>query len=84
MGHGNLENALEYRPKSSLGFMPDRLKIIMTSVPFAAIEGGYTGMEALILKNQHFLGREGTGSAQGISAWQACGLAACVNESIQG
>jgi hypothetical protein len=41
-------------------------------------------MEALILKNQHFLGREGTGSAQGISAWQACGLAACVNESIQG
>ena len=84
MGHGNLEHALKYRPKSPLGFMPDRLKIIMTSVPFTAIEGGHTGLEALILNNQHFLSREGTRGAQGISAWQAYGLAACVNESIQG
>ena len=57
MGHGNLEDALEYRPESSLGFMPDRLKIIVTSVPFAPIEGGHTRMEARILKDQRFLGR---------------------------
>ena len=39
MGHGNLEDGLEYRPEASLSFMPDRLKIIVTSVPFAPIEG---------------------------------------------
>jgi hypothetical protein len=57
MGHGNLEDAVENRPESSLGFLPDRLKIIVTSVPFAPIEGGHTRMEARILKDQRFLGR---------------------------
>jgi hypothetical protein len=84
MGYGNLENALEYRPEASLGFMPDRFKIIVTSVPLAPIEGGHAGVEARILEDQHFLGRGGIGAAQRFSVWQVCGLATCVNESIRG
>ncbi len=84
MGHGDLEDALEYRSESALGFMPDRLKIIVTFVPITPIKGGHTGMEARILEDQRFLVRKGFGEAQRISVWQACGLAACVNESTQG
>ena len=68
MGHGNLEDGLEYRPEAALGFMPDRLKIIVTSVPFAPIEGGHAGMEAWILDDQRLFGCKGIGAAQRISA----------------
>ena len=84
MGHGNLENALEYGPEASLGFMPDRFKIIVTSVPLAPIEGCHTGVEARILEDRRFLGGNGIGAAQRISVWQVCGQATCVNESIRG
>jgi len=67
MGHGNLEDGLEYRPEASLGFMPDRLKIIVTSVPFAPIKRGHAGMEARILKDQRLFGCQGIGAAQRIS-----------------
>jgi hypothetical protein len=48
--------------------MPDRLKIIVTSVPFAPIEGGHAGMEAWILDDQRLFGCKGIGAAQRISA----------------
>ena len=67
MGHGNLEDGLQYRPEAALGFMPDRLKIIVTSIPFAAIEGGHTGVEARILEDQRLFGCKGIGAAQRIS-----------------
>jgi hypothetical protein len=84
MGHGDLQDALEYRPKAPLGFMPDRLKIIVTSVPFAPIEGDHAGLEARILEDRRLLGRTGIGAGQRISVWQVYGLATCVNESILG
>ena len=56
MGHGNLEDGLKYRPEAALGFMPDRLKIIVTSVPFAPIERSHSGMEARILEDQRLFG----------------------------
>ena len=68
MGHGNLEDGLQYRPEAALAFMPDRLKIIVTSVPFAPIEGGHAGMEAWILDDQSLFGCKGIGTAQRISA----------------
>jgi hypothetical protein len=68
MGHGNLEDGLQYRPEAALAFMPDRLKIIVTSVPFAPIEGGHAGMEAWILDDQRLFGCKGIGAAQRISA----------------
>ena len=68
MGHGNLEDGLEYRPEAALGFMPDRLKIIVTSVPFAPIKRGHTGMEARVLKDQRLFGCKGIDAAQRISA----------------
>jgi hypothetical protein len=68
MGNGNLEDGLKYRPETALGFMPDRLKIIVTSVPFAPIEGCHAGMEARILEDQRLLGCQRIGAAQLISA----------------
>lgn len=47
--------------------MPDRFKIIVTSIPLAPIEGGHTGVEAWILENLRFLGRDGIEAAQRIS-----------------
>jgi hypothetical protein len=67
MGHGNLEDGLEYRPETALGFMPDRLKIIVTSVPFAPIERGDAGMEARILEDQRLFGCKRIGAAQRIN-----------------
>ena len=67
MGHGNLEDGLEYRPEAALSFMPDRLKIIVTSVPFAPIKRGHAGMETRILKDQLLFGCQGIGAAQRIS-----------------
>jgi len=64
MGHGNLEDGLKYRPEAALGFMPDRLKIVVTSVPFAPIKRGHAGMEARILKDQLLFGCQGIGAAQ--------------------
>jgi len=64
MGHGNLEDALKNRSKSALGFMPDRLKVIMTFVPITPIKGSHTGVEARILEDQRFLVRKGSGGAQ--------------------
>jgi len=64
MGHGNLEDGLKYRPEAALGFMPDRLKIIVTSVPFAPIKRGHAGMETRILKDQRLFGCQGIGAAQ--------------------
>ena len=84
MGHGNLEDGLEYRSEAALGFMPDRLKIIVTSIPFAAIEGGHTGVETRILEDQRLFGCKGIGAVQRISVWQVCGLATCVDELIRG
>ena len=84
MGHGNLEDALENRPEAPLGFMPDRFKIIVTSVPLAPIEGGHAGKEARILQDEVLLGRGGMGAVQRISVWQVYGLATCVNVSIRG
>ena len=84
MGHGNLEDGLEYRPEAALGFMPDRLKIIVTSIPFASIKRGNAGMEARILEDQRLFGCKGIGAAQRISVWQVCGLATCVDELIRG
>ena len=84
MGHGNLKDGLEYRSEEPLGFMPDRLKIIVTTVPITTIKGGHTGMKAGVLEDLHFLSSERLGGAQRISVWQACGLGACVNESILG
>ena len=51
MGHGNLEDTLQYRPEAPLGFMPDRLKIIVTYVPLPPIESGHSGKEAWILED---------------------------------
>jgi hypothetical protein len=68
MGHGNLEDGLEYRPEAALSFMPDRLKIIVTSVPFAPIERGNARMEARILEDPRLLGCQRIGAAQRISA----------------
>jgi hypothetical protein len=56
MGHGNLEDGLEYRSEATLGFMPDRLKIIVTSIPFAPIKRGNAGVEARILEDQRLFG----------------------------
>lgn len=84
MGHGNLEDGLEYRPEAALGFMPDRLKIIVASIPFASIEGGHASMEARILEDQRLFGCNVIRAVQRISVWQVCGLATCVNESIRG
>lgn len=67
MGNGNLEDGLKDRPETALGFMPDRLKIIVTSVPFAPIEGCHAGMEARILEDQRLFGCKGIGAAQRIS-----------------
>jgi hypothetical protein len=64
MGHGNLEDGLKYRPEATLGFVPDRLKIIVTSIPFAPIESGHAGMEARILEDQRFFGCISIGAAQ--------------------
>jgi len=64
MGHGNLEDGLKYRPEAALGFMPDRLKIIVTSVPFAPIKRGHAGMETRILKDQRLFGCQGIRAAQ--------------------
>jgi hypothetical protein len=41
-------------------------------------------MKAGVLEDQHFLSSERLRKAQRISVWQACGLGACVNESILG
>lgn len=38
MSHCDLKDALEDGSESSLGFMPERLKGIVTFVPLAAIE----------------------------------------------
>jgi len=67
MGHGNLEDGLEYGSEAALGFMPDRLKIIVTSVPFAPIERSHAGMEARILEDQRLFGCKRIGATQGIS-----------------
>ena len=67
MGHGNLEDGLEYGPEAALGFMPDSLKIIVTSVPFTPIERSHAGMEARILEDQRLFGCQRIGAAQRIS-----------------